>query len=197
VDAVAVKGVSIQSHGAYMTAAEVQASCTAYILPGVAHVIAFVIAHVIAYMVGHVIAYAPIRLSDRYVVDIGAYNKGYLRTGGSNAMLHYAHASMQQLASKSSQAQNSCCCRWLVTRFIDHMSAGQVQWHVIRLCWCYQDNANKLTSASPPNDTLLSNLRCCASACNCSLAISDANMPSFAAPNPSPEIMLDPLNDLA
>jgi len=48
-----------------MTAAEVQASCTAYILPGVAHVIAFVIAHVIAYMVGHVIAYAPIRLCDR------------------------------------------------------------------------------------------------------------------------------------
>ena len=59
------------------------------------------------------------------------------------------------------------------------------------------DNATKLTSVSPPNDTLLSNLRYYASACNCSLAISDANMPSYALPNPSPGHMSHPLNDLA
>jgi len=99
-------------------------------------VIAVVTAVVIAYMVGHVIAYKSRHFCDRYVLDIEGKNKGYLRAASGDATLHYAHASMQQLASKSSQAQDSCCCRWLVTDFLDHMSAGQVQWHVIGLGKC-------------------------------------------------------------
>ena len=49
------------------------------------------------------------------------------------------HGLKQQLWSKSSEAQNSCCHRWLVTHFLDHMSAGQVQRHVIGLGQCYEE----------------------------------------------------------